>query len=287
MKAIGEMISRQPELTSTATELSSKLEEWKAKAEKDVERYNARIGNLDKDDGVNCPECLNRGNIAVNQDGYLCLRECTCMKQRKSLAAIKKSGLGNLTEKRLKDYKAIEPWQVNIRDLAVNYTQSVKRPTNWFVLLGYSGTGKTHVCAAVSNYLMSKYHLDVRYIVWTEAMRKIKQEITEKESSTSSPYLRKLCNYEVLYIDDLFKGKFTDTDVKYAFDIINARYNQRLITVISSERLLDNDTGSEINCGLEQIDTAIAGRIKEMSGRFFVQIAEGKDRNYRMKGDLL
>ena len=46
----------------------------------------------------------------------------------------------------------------------------------------------------------------------------------------------KLKKVKVLYIDDFFKGGITDADFRLAFEIINARYNDKgLRTIISSE----------------------------------------------------
>ena len=79
---------------------------------------------------------------------------------------------------------------------------------------------------------------------------------------------------DVLYIDDFFKGKISDTDKTLAFDIINYRFNNNLVTIISSELLLND---------LINIDAAIAGRIKQMAGDYIVQIAYDDERNYRLK----
>lgn len=79
---------------------------------------------------------------------------------------------------------------------------------------------------------------------------------------------------DVLYIDDFFKGKISETDKTLAFDIINYRYNNSLVTIISSELLLQE---------LIDVDAAIAGRIKQMSADYIVQIAYDDERNYRLK----
>ena len=73
----------------------------------------------------------------------------------------------------------------------------------------------------------------------------------------------------MLYIDDLFKGNVTGADLNLAFQLINARYNDRkLITILSSELTL-----SEI---IEQ-DEALGGRIYERA-RGFVLAAPNRNR---------
>ena len=82
------------------------------------------------------------------------------------------------------------------------------------------------------------------------------------------------CALPILYIDDFLKGRFTDTDITLAFDLINYRYNNKLTTIITSELTFSQLMG---------IDAAIAGRIKERSKGFFMEISKGDDKNFRLK----
>jgi DNA replication protein DnaC len=80
--------------------------------------------------------------------------------------------------------------------------------------------------------------------------------------------IKKLKRVPVLYIDDFFKGGASDADIKLAFEILNARYNDTALrTIISSEIDLD---------GLMRIDEAIGGRIYERS-RGFAVMAPGEN----------
>ena len=83
---------------------------------------------------------------------------------------------------------------------------------------------------------------------------------------------------EILYIDDLFKGKVTETDVNVAFQLINERYNTNLVTIVSSELLLKD---------LREIDEAIAGRLKEKAKSYCIQVAKDSSKNYRFKDEIV
>ena len=81
-----------------------------------------------------------------------------------------------------------------------------------------------------------------------------------------------------LYIDDLFKGaetngKLSQQDLQIMFDIINARYIKRRITIISSEfkfrKILD-------------LDEAIGSRLYEMMMPHVVDVL-GENRRLRKK----
>ena len=62
--------------------------------------------------------------------------------------------------------------------------------------------------------------------------------------------------------------------LEIAFDLINRRYNNRKATIISSELQIGD---------VEQLDKALAGRIKERSGKFMLNIKNEDNRNYRKR----
>ena len=86
----------------------------------------------------------------------------------------------------------------------------------------------------------------------------------------------------MLYIDDFFKTTPTTADLDKAFQIIDYRKNlsmgnskRRLITIISSEKMLEEIIG---------IDEAIGSRIFEMCnrGEYVVEIERSANKNQRM-----
>ena len=111
---------------------------------------------------------------------------------------------------------------------------------------------------------------------WNDFVDKQKQMSYDADRDD---YFNEYSKAEVLYIDDFLKGKFTDEDLKYAFRLINYRYNNDLVTIISSELLISE---------LRQIDEAIAGRMKQKAtNRFMVQIGRNEERNYRFKDEVV
>lgn len=177
--------------------------------------------------------------------------------------------MGDLLGVKLDGYKTPYKWQKDLKDVAEQY---INEPKGWFVLLGQSGCGKTHLCSAVANAMLDR-HKEVKYVIWNELVKDIKRDINESQDNS---IIENLSEVEVLYIDDLFKGKPTEADKKYCFEILNARYNQKLITIISSELSIDD---------LMDIDVAVAGRIKQMAASYLKQIGKDERKNYRLHLD--
>ena len=212
-----------------------------------VEAVNSRRGDLKY---IDCPKCLNRGEIAVVEDGRMVMKECSCMVNRRAMRRMYVSGLEDVIRRyTFKNYQTPEVWQQTALEKCQAFAEN---PVGWLIMTGTPGTGKTHLCTAVCGELIKK-GLDVRYFLWrTEApVLKSYAGTTEYEEKVR-PYK----TVKVLYIDDFFKSKtVTEADINLAFDILNARYNNiDLITIISSERTIED---------ILDIDQAIGSRIYE------------------------
>ena len=88
----------------------------------EVESYNSMDG--EKSDLYDCPICRNKKFVAFISPVYhdFTLKECDCVKTRKILANIRKSGFDKeLQSKTFNSYITNEPWQKNIKNLALEF----------------------------------------------------------------------------------------------------------------------------------------------------------------------
>jgi DNA replication protein DnaC len=191
-----------------------------------------------------------------------------------------RSGLGQLLEKcTFAAYTANEPWQKAVKAQAESYANN---SVGWFSMNGSSGAGKTHLCTAIVSALISSGK-EARYFVWPDEIRKVKAKINDEYAEDE---IMQSKTVEVLYIDDFLKtGDVYDSnaqrfvpvpptaaDIRLAFEIVNYRSNNNLITIFSSERTLE-----EIN----KFDYALGSRICQMCGENYVTLTG--DKNYRMR----
>lgn len=247
---------------------------------KQVEWYNESNGDLNEQDGYDCPICKNKERIqfvkVVDGVPHVWTRYCKCAKTRATIRRMKRSGLKDI----IKDYtfdkfEANEKWQQSIKAAAMEYA---KNPSGWFYIGGQSGSGKTHICTAICREALLRGQ-EVRYMLWRDDIVKIKAVANQAEEYTAEigPYK----SAEILYIDDLFKtGRGTDgnnqrptsADVNAAFEILNFRYNSKLPTIISSECTISD---------LLEIDEAVCGRIVETAKAF--SLRPDRSRNYRLR----
>lgn len=239
-------------------------------------QLNETVGHMDDIDGIDCPICKNKGVIYYTDDECITvsIRECQCMVRRRSIQYAKSSGLGHLLNSQLSDYVISEDWQQDLKDLALNYIREGSAKKFWMAILGQSGAGKTHICSAISKALIES-GIELRYVIWSDAMATIKDEMFQEDLNSNNTLLYKLKHVPALYIDDLYKGKVTDRDISLTYALINYRYNNDLLTMVTSEYLLAQ---------LRKVDEAIAGRICERCGKdYLYQIAYDQQKNYRFK----
>ena len=96
----------------------------------------------------------------------------------------------------------------------------------------------------------------------------VKLKATVNDDSEYERLIRPLKTCDVLYIDDLYKGGASEADKKLAFELLNYRYNGKLITIISTERLIpdllniDEATGSRIYQRSRDSNLTITGQKK-------------------------
>lgn len=217
--------------------------------------------------GVDCPYCGNTGQIVERGQGIeIRARECVCMNARRSMRAIRESGMSDMLRRyTLDNYQTPDSERLSIKKKAREY---IDAPEGWFYIDGRSGSGKTHICTAICGELI-KRGKRVLYMLWRDESTKLKGGVTDREWYEQR--IEKLKTIPVLYIDDFWKARraeerthVTDGDVNLAFEILNYRYNDRkLRTIISTELSLDE---------IIEIDEATGGRIYERA-RGFVKAA--------------
>ena len=277
MKSIAEIME---EAISRNTEYISKPMSNKEFMERIANNENKQCGTENLIDGYDCQLCLNRGYFSRVRDyDGMCenyMEVCSCMRVRRSIRALKNSGLANVVEDfTFEKFEATEPFQEYMLTRAKSFLENPE--SKWLAFLGASGSGKTHLCSAVAIELI-KQGKDVKYMLWKDDSRKIKNNNFDGDGLLLDYYK----NVEVLYIDDLFKTgksegqlqKVTAGDINIAFEILNSRVVQKKTTIISSEISIDE---------LFDIDEAVAGRIKQMCREYCVNISKGKGKNYRKR----
>ena len=231
-----------------------------------AESYNNTLGNLK---GYDCKICKNKGYIEKIVDDVEVLAECKCLKTRDTLKRIKDSGLEELLRQcTFRNFECTEEWQSNLKKESMRFAEQDK---GFFYIGGQSGCGKTHLCTAIIGAMIRKGKA-ARYFVWREDSTALKTIVNDKEYQSVIDNFKKT---DVLYIDDLFKqSSVSDADVKLAFEIIDYRARNNMMTIISSELNAEE---------LIDIFEALGGRIVRLTRGNRHIISKDRNKNYRLR----
>lgn len=224
-----------------------------------------------------CPECKDTEVIIYQKDGYEFAKPCKCAEVKAAKRRMLRSGIDEEDLKKgFKDFNTFgEKGLIMAQDTAVKYYKDFPKiqgsRANSILLSGASGRGKTTLGLALANNLMTKRKMSVLYMPYREEVTALKQYILDDEKYSEK--MERFKSTGILFIDDLLKGKVTESDLNIVYEIINHRYLARLPMIISTEKTPEE---------LIEFDEAVGSRILEMCKGYIVVF--GKDiPNYRLR----
>ena len=192
---------------------------------------------------MSCKLCNGTQIICVDKENDI-WQQCECIKQ-KQIETI----LAKLPDYTFKNWEHKELWHKKAQELCIKFINTDKP---FLLLSGTIGSGKTHLCyATVRELIITKKLNKVECITFNELMNTCKNFTTDINLEDK---INKYINCELLFIDDLFKFKPTEYELRIMFDIINSRYIKNRLTIFSSEKYIEE---------LKYIDEAISSRIQE------------------------
>ena len=243
-----------------------------------LEKMKARFETIPTDDSkYQCKRCKDTEFVFYKaSNGYEYAKECECRTMKIANRLLEKSGISeefqsktftNFEDRGIEQVKeakrkAIEYYQ--------NFIKNENDRVNSIIFMGQVGSGKTHLGMALANNLIKTKNVAVLYMEYRQTATKLKQLITNDYDYNTE--LNKFKKARVLFIDDMLKGKVTESDINLMYEIINYRYLNKLPMIISTEKTREE---------LIEFDEAIASRIIEMSKKNIVEL-RGKELNYRL-----
>lgn len=204
--------------------------------------------------------------ILYEQGGYPMASFCSCLQIRAAKERIERSGISEaFREKTFGNFEASDG-TAEAKRICMEYVSDYEK--NSLMLSGQVGSGKTHLAIAILNNLLHR-GVPAIYLEYRSFMTSMKQSIIDRDY-----YARELSRFQnipVLLVDDVFKGKITESDVNIMYELLNHRYFNRSSTIFTSEKDID---------GLLDIDEAVGSRIYEMCRKYTIRMTGG---NYRLR----
>lgn len=228
-----------------------------------------RVKNIPKKENLkeyNCSICRDL-LYTFNDEGQAV--PCKCKDKVESLEKLRKCGLEEeFKEKTFDNYKVTNRYQLEAKAKVIDYCKSFKETNSSLIITGRPGVGKTHLASAVMTNLISQ-NVGCKYELYTTMLINLKQSVMDEAN-----FIREMDKYKVpkvLFLDDFLKGKPTDADLKYIFEIVNERYLKKKPLIISTEMSIKQ---------IASWDEAVASRLYQMSKGNVIEFGSNIE-NYR------
>ena len=188
------------------------------------------------DPKYSCELCEDTGYVAKGT------KYCSCLREKYIRENIKSSGIGRLIETqsfdnfRLDVYEDDEANYKRMKSIftkAKKYAEDFEAAPTTLLLLGKTGTGKTHISTSIAGALIKK-GVEVLYDSSQNIVSAFENDRFRSGYGHYDPEGDKYMECDLLIIDDLgteFVNQFT---ISCLYNLINTRQNKGLHTIIST-----------------------------------------------------
>ena len=174
--------------------------------------------------------------------GFAGIKMCQCLKEKLITMNIKSSGMGNLIDKQSFDNFSLEVYKNNPDNyarmernfkIAKNYAEKFASHSGNLLLIGTTGTGKTHLSTAIAKTVISQ-GFDVLYDSTQNILNDFERDKFRSGYNQTESASEKYLECDLLIIDDLGAEFSTQFSVSALYNLINTRQNKGLSTIIST-----------------------------------------------------
>ena len=211
-----------------------------------------------------CPLCQDTG--------YQGVKMCQCLKTALTLKGYESSGIKNLLSTQSFESFSFDVYPNECQDIMKRnyktlhkFAENFKVQKEFFLLVGGTGLGKTHLSTSVAKYLIENGY-DVVYEIAQNIFSDFDTDRFRDRFSDTELLSERYFDCDLLIIDDLGTEIVTNNTVSYLYNIINTRINKKLPIIIST------------NLSAKEIKSMYHERItSRLFGEFTIVKFEGPD----------
>ena len=147
--------------------------------------------------------------------------------------------------------------------IARRFIEEFPHAQKGLMLIGPPGIGKTHIAVAVLREAITRTGLRGVYHDTRALLREIRSTYDPTLTAVESDVLRPVMKADLLVLDDLGAERMTDWVEETMSSIVNTRYNERRLTIFTSNYENIPDEG-DMNSLLVRVGFRLHSRLNEM-----------------------
>ena len=214
-----------------------------------------------------CSLCEGSGLCIVEEGGRQVARPCECRVARRAARMLEQARIPKRYEHCSLDnyesgFSGADRTLAGAHFRAKKFVELFHLQTSGTGLLfsGSVGVGKTHLAVGILKQLIQEQGVQGLFCDYRELLKEVQNSYNQTVAATELEVLRPVFEAEVLVLDELVAAKPSDWVWDTVAHILNSRYNDRRITIITSNFLNAGLLGTETTPAFESEPDTDAGR---------------------------
>lgn len=193
-----------------------------------------------------CDKCQDTGWVMVPKDGAAVARRCDCFFRKLGKIRVNQARI----PKRYRDctldgFEIHNPSHKDALIISKKFVSNYPAQEVGLLFIGPCGVGKTHLAAAILNEVMRQKKARGYFCDFRELIRSIQSTYSQDSGPSETDVLDPVFRADVLVLDELGAKRTTAWVEDTVFYIINNRYNNRKLTIFTSNYLDSEDDEEE------------------------------------------
>ena len=225
---------------------------------------------------MTCATCEDTGWKTITTDGVERVTRCECWQQRLSQSLLKSARIPRgYAHCEFSNFEIHTDTQRAAHRRAARLVEQFPVVDKGLLFYGDTGVGKTHLAVALMREAITRKNARAIFYETRELLKMVRDTYSGSAEMTELAVLRPVLEAEILVLDDLGLEKKSEWVDETLGLVINTRYSERRLTVITTN-LRDLDS-TEPGSFAFQLGLRTRSRLKEMCEWLLIDAVDTRD----------
>jgi DNA replication protein DnaC len=198
-------------------------------------------------DSLSCEICQGTGWLLDNIEGGSVAKRCKCFLERQADILLEQANIPRrYAQCTFENFEIHNESHRHALKISKQFVKNYPVQDVGLLFIGPCGVGKTHLAIASVQELIKEKKARCYFIDFRDLIRKIQSTYSQDSPLTDSDIFAQIFDKEVLVLDELGAKRTTAWVEETIFYIINNRYNNKKLTIFTSN-YLDQEEEEEDN----------------------------------------